>query len=90
MAIRGADPNGANLRGFWAGADYVASSGPAALTGWFPRCCPGLKYSAPLGHCELKLVPFGADPETGAKEMPELARKAFEKVIVRQYGQAAA
>jgi len=52
--------NGANLRGFWDGADYVASSGPAALTGWFPGCCPGLKYSAPLGHCELKLVPFGS------------------------------
>jgi len=38
-----ADPNGTNLAGFWDGADYVAPSGLVALTGWFPRCYPGLK-----------------------------------------------
>jgi len=52
--------NGANLTGFWDGADYVAPLGLAALTGWFIGRCPGLKYSAPLGHCELKFVPFGS------------------------------
>ena len=56
----GSVPNGIKLSGIWDGADYVAPSGLAALTGWFPGRCPGLKYSAPLGHYELKLVPFGA------------------------------
>jgi len=34
------DPNGANLTGLWDGADCIAPSGLAALTGWFPWRCP--------------------------------------------------